>query len=81
MWTLREFVSRYLALAVAFGNALPLSKFGLSDEQTIKLFVSFDDDYHISRYFHFSKQEGKSYQIGAEEITHVSLDAAIDEIL
>ncbi len=81
MWNLRELVERYLALTGNFGQPLPLSSFPLNDQEITRLFDSFDEDYHISRYLHFSRLSGTSYKVGGEDCTHVSIDAAIKEIL
>lgn len=81
MWNLRELVERYTTLAGGFDRELPLSQFPLAGEEIVRLFASFDEDYHISRYLHFSKLNGKSYVIGGEDVTHISIDKAIQEIL
>lgn len=81
MWNLREVVDRYIALSGGFDKPLPLSSFSLSDEELTQLFNAFDEDYHISRYFHFSNSNGKLYRIGGERATHLSIDATIQEIL
>jgi hypothetical protein len=81
MWNLSKLVERYIALAGGFGQSLALSNFSLSDEELTQIFNAFDEDYHISRYFHFSNSNGKSYRIGGEDTTHVSIDEAITEIL
>jgi hypothetical protein len=81
MMSLKELVERYAALAGNFGNAVELAAFGLSAEETRNLFSSFDEDYHISRFLHFSHSEGKSYVISAEPVTHVAIDPAIYSIL
>jgi hypothetical protein len=81
MWNLRELVDGYAKLAGEFARPVPLSQFELGDEEIAGLFGSFDEDYHISRYLHFSKLGGKSYVIGGEEVTHLSIDKNIEEIL
>jgi hypothetical protein len=81
MWTLREMVERYLALSGGFGRPLALSEFPLNEEQVVRLFSSFDEDYHISRFFHFSKSNARNYLIGGENVSNVSIDQAIEEIL
>jgi hypothetical protein len=85
---LRETVDKYLEIAGDFGRAVPLSEFGLSREATEKLFASFDEDYHISRYIHLSDKKSAApakadaaYQINGFEHTHVSIDAEIAEVL
>ncbi len=78
---LREVVEKYLALAGSFGKPVPLGGFGLGREETERAFSILDEDYHISRFFHFSDADGESYQINGFSHTHVSLDAEIQEIL
>ena len=79
--TLPQLVDRYLALAVKFGNAVPLSSFGLTPAETQRVFSAYDEDYHISRFFHFSQQDGIPISINGVPATHVSLDAEIQYLL
>jgi len=51
---LREIVEKYKSLAGDFGKPVELSRFGLSREDTERVFSVFDEDYHISRFFHFT---------------------------
>ncbi len=82
MWNLQQLVDKYVALAGGFGKPVELSLFQLSPEETISVFGGFDEDYHINRFLHFSSQkEGKPYRIGGEQVTHLSIDAYIKEIL
>jgi hypothetical protein len=81
MLTLREFVDRYDLLAQQSGEPVALSAFGLGDEETQNLFTAFDDDYHISRFFHFSNGAGKRYVIRGEAATHLFMDLAIRALL
>jgi len=81
MLTLHELVDRYDVLAHQFGEPVALSAFGLADDETESLFTTFDDDYHISRFFHFSNGEGKSYNIRGEAATHLLIDLAIRALL
>jgi hypothetical protein len=74
-------VERYATLAGSFGNPVALSAFGLSAEETKNLFSSFDEDYHISRFLHFSHKQGQSYVISEEPVTHLTIDPAIYSIL
>ena len=78
---LREIVEKYLALAGEFGRPAPLGGFGLGREETERVFGIFDEDYHISRFFHFSNFGGDTYQINGFPNTHVTLDAEIQTIL
>ena len=70
--SLRELVDRYQALAGSFGTSVALSSFNFSHAETEHLFSSYDEDYHISRFFHFTESEGQ---------THVALDSQIETIL
>jgi hypothetical protein len=81
MWNLPELVEQYISLTGGFGQPLALSKFSLTDEEVTRLFNTFDQDYHISRYLRFSNVNGKSYQISGERITHLSINESVKEIL
>ena len=84
MMPLRELVDRYLAIAGAFGKPAPLAAFGLGAEQTEQVFSLYDEDYHISRYFHFSEAVDHGavrFSVNGVPITHVALDAEIQAIL
>jgi hypothetical protein len=79
---LREVIRKYKSLAGDFGQPVELSRFGLSQQETEKLFGVFDEDYHISRFFHFTYVSGSTaYSINEFPQTHVSIDATISEIL
>ncbi len=81
MPTLREIVERYRGLAGNFGKPVALSAFGCPAAETERLFSSYDEDYHISRFFHFSEAEGISYSIDGIPATHVAIDEGITAIL
>jgi hypothetical protein len=78
---LREIVEKYLAIAGGYGRPVALADFGLDRAQTERIFAAFDEDYHISRYFHFSRVSGAAYTINGFEHTHVSIDAEVQEAL
>ena len=86
---LHDVVAKYKQLAAGFGQPVALSAFGLSREETERVFSLFDEDYHISRFFHFSlnpvtEAGGPAvvvYEISGFRHTHVSLDAEIEAIL
>jgi hypothetical protein len=78
---LRQLVERYLALAGSFGAAVPLSSFGLTAPEIESLFSSYNEDYHISRFFLFSSSHGTAYRIDNEPATHISINAEIRSIL
>jgi hypothetical protein len=81
MMPLRELVERYRSLAGEFGKAVPLSEFQLTPAETERLFSSYDEDYHISRFFHFTQAKGTRFPINGIPVTHVSVDAEIQSIL
>ncbi|MFZ0413077.1 MAG: hypothetical protein WBS18_03105 [Candidatus Acidiferrales bacterium] len=87
MMELRETVNKYLALSGGYGKSVALSAFGLSREETERVFGQLDEDYHISRFFHFHTAAGApggavaSYFINGFPQTHVSIDAEVQEIL
>ena len=78
---LRQIVEKYLASAGGFGAAVKLGVFGLSREETEKLFSALDEDYQISRFFDFSQQDGETFSINGFPQTHIAIDAAIQTIL
>jgi len=81
MMSLQELVEKYKSLAGEFGKSAPLSGFALTRPETEALFCSYDEDYHISRFFHFSEAGGESFTINGIPATHVSIDAEIQTIL
>ncbi len=81
MIALRELVDRYLSAADRFGVPVALSSFALSAAETQRVFSSYDEDYHISRFFHFSQDAGERFSINGFPATHVAIDAEIESIL
>jgi hypothetical protein len=83
MMPLHELVAKYRALAGEFGRPVALSAFALTSAETERLFSGYDEDYHISRFFHFSDSVASSpkFSINGVPATHVSLDAEISSIL
>jgi len=79
--TLRQLVDLYLSAAGQFGQPVPLSAFQLSSAETERIFSSYDEDYHISRFFHFSETDGAKFSIDGVPATHVSIDPEINSIL
>ena len=73
--------SRASALAKSSGEPVALSAFQFSPEETSRIFTDLDEDYHISRFLHFSNGAGQSYSIGGEAATHVAIDSAISSLL
>jgi hypothetical protein len=81
MMSLQELCRVYTTIAAKPGEPVPLSAFKLSQEETEKLFSIFDEDYHISRFFHFTEARGEKYSINGESATHVAIDSEISSIL
>lgn len=81
MLTLKEVVDRYASLAKSFGEPVALSAFQIAPEETSRLFTALDEDYHISRFLHFSHRAGQSYLIDGEAATHVAIDAGVSSVL
>jgi len=79
--TLREIVEKYLAVAGGFAFLAPLADFGLDRKEAERIFGALDEDYHISRYLHFSQVSGPAYNINGFEQTHISIDQEIQSIL
>jgi len=79
--TLGQLVDVYLSLAGQFSRRVSLSSFQLSAAETERLFSSYDEDYHISRFFHFSEADGAKFSIDGVPATHVSIDPEIRSIL
>ena len=85
--SLHDVVEKYRHLTGGFGQPLALASFGLSPQETERVFGIFDEDYHISRFFHFSLQSAaaghssQAYQINGFPQSHVALDAEIESIL
>jgi len=81
MLSLREVVDRYLAVAGSFGQPVGLSAFQLSPAEIQALFNVLDEDYHLSRFLHFSRVEGEAYVISGAPVTHLSIDPGIQSVL
>jgi len=81
MMPLGELVRLYRSHADDFGKPVALSAFGLTKAETERVFSGYDEDYHISRFFHFSDVDGEKFSINGFSATHVALDAEIQSIL
>jgi len=81
MMSLEELYRVYTTIAGKPGEPVPLSAFKLSVEETEKIFSIFDEDYHISRFFHFSEAGAEKFSINGEAATHVAIDPEISSIL
>jgi hypothetical protein len=81
MMSLQQLIASYRTLAGEFGKPVALSAFALNTAETQRVFSSYDEDYHISRFFHFSESSGEQFSINGIPATHVSIDAEIETIL
>jgi hypothetical protein len=81
MMPLQELYRVYTTIADKPGEPVPLDAFQMSVEETEKAFSIFDEDYHISRFFHFSDSGGDKFSINGEVATHVAIDPEITSIL
>jgi hypothetical protein len=81
MMSLQQLVANYRTLASDFGKPVALSAFALTPAETERLFSSYDEDYHISRFFDFSESGGTQYSINGIPATHVAIDSEIETIL
>jgi hypothetical protein len=81
MISLQELYRLYTSLAPKPGEAVPLSAFRFSRVETEKVFSIFDEDYHISRFFHFHHEHGDEYSVNGEKVTHVVIDPEIRLVL
>jgi hypothetical protein len=79
--TLRELVTRYLAIGGGYNVSVALAAFGLTPEETGTVFSGYDEDYHISRFLHFSCTDGARFVIDGEPATHIAVDKEIESIL
>jgi hypothetical protein len=82
---LKELVAKYLAAAGGYGKQTPIASLGMSREETERVFDFLDEDYHISRYFHFRNVSSESpdfiFEINGFPQTHISIDGEIQEVL
>jgi len=81
MMSLQQLVANYRILASEFGLPVALSAFGLTPAETERLFSSYDEDYNISRFFHFQCAAGANFTINGFPQSHVSIDGEIQSIL
>jgi hypothetical protein len=78
---LAEVVAKYVSVAGEYGKAVALSSLGFSRQEIEETFSGFDEDYHISRFFQFSRSEGTDYSIDGFPQTHVAIDSEVQSIL
>ena len=78
---LPEVVKKYLAAAGGYGKFVSIASMGIPPDETERVFDFLDEDYHISRYFHFSNKAGEAFDINGFPQTHFSVDAEIQSTL
>jgi hypothetical protein len=79
--SLSELVGHYRSHAGEFGRPVALAAFPLDHAEIERIFSCYDEDYHISRFFHFSEGDGEKFSINGIAATHVTLDDDIETIL
>ncbi|MGD0906103.1 MAG: hypothetical protein ABSA96_00870 [Candidatus Acidiferrales bacterium] len=75
--SLKQIVEKYLVIAGGFTFLASLTDFGLEKSEAERIFGVLDEDYHISRYLHFTQVSGPAYCINGFEQTHISMDEEI----
>ena len=78
---LKEIVEKYLAAAGGYGKRSRSRRSDYRKKKSRDVFSTFDEDYHISRFFHFACAAGANFQINGFPQTHVSIDAEVQSIL
>jgi len=82
---LPEVVKKYLEVADGYGKSVAIASLRIPREETERVFDFLDEDYHISRYFHFRDASGEgeleSFLINGFPQTHLLIDAEIQSIL
>ena len=85
MMRLPEVVKRYLAAGGGYGKFVMIESLGIPPEQATRVFDFLDEDYNISRYFHFRDESASgthpAYRINGFPQTHISIDPEIQSIL
>lgn len=87
---LAEGVKKYLEMVGGFGRPVRLAHFGLSRDETEKLFSAWDEDYQINRYMLLTLEAGEEpahpsagevYLISGFECSHVCFHPGIQKLL
>jgi hypothetical protein len=81
---LPEVVKKYLAAAGSYGNSVAIAKLEIPREELQRSFDFLDEDYHISRYFHFQNEpdsDAATLVVNGFPQTHISIDSEIQSIL
>jgi hypothetical protein len=83
---LPEIVKKYLAAAGGYGESVAIAKLDIPREELQRSFDFLDEDYHISRFFHFENVPDADDSTATIVIndfpqTHLSIDPGIQSIL
>jgi hypothetical protein len=82
---LPEVVKKYLAVAGGYGKSVTIASLEIPREETERVFDFLDEDYHISRFFHFRDASGgdasAAFLINGFPQTHIAIDQEIQSIL
>ena len=88
---LREAVQKYAKAAGGYGRPLALAAFGLSTDETEKIFSVWDEDYQISRFMELTLEPSGSvpresdsaqpYRVNGFECSHVRFHPDIERML
>jgi hypothetical protein len=82
---LPEVVKKYLAVAGGYGKSVTIASLEIPREETERVFDFLDEDYHISRFFHFHNASGgdpsAAFLINGFPQTHIAIDQEIQSIL
>jgi hypothetical protein len=82
---LPEIVKKYLAAAGGYGKSVAITMLGIPPEEVQRSFDFLDEDYHISRYFHFQNVPAADSKatvvVNGFPQTHISIDPDIQSIL
>jgi hypothetical protein len=82
---LPEIVKKYLAASGGYGKSVAIPMLGIPAAEIQRSFDFLDEDYHISRYFHFQNIPGADSKAGIVingfPQTHISIDPDIQSIL
>ena len=82
---LPEVVKKYLVAAGGYGKFVSIASMGIPREETEGVFDFLDEDYQISRFFHFRNAAAAAgaaaVVINGFQQTHISIDPEIQAIL
>ncbi len=86
---LRPLVEQYLKLAGEFGRPVALERFELPRGELERLFSAWDEDYHLSRFLHLSREAGPAaggagaaeFIINGFPYTHVAFEIGVLKVI